>query len=112
MRHPNRMLAWSSPGNTGMIYVVDDLIRATITQSGRMSDGTKRFRFSSAIDGDAYQSVPQADLEEAKEDAEEGVYLRAKALIPRLTEYVVEYEQRRPGRKLCKARPIPKEVKR
>jgi hypothetical protein len=87
------MLAWSKPGKTEEIYSEDNVIRAKITQSGRVSDGTKRFRFSEGLDGQAFGSVTRADLEEAKEDAEEGVYLRAKVLIPRLVDYVQEYEQ-------------------
>jgi len=95
------MLAWSKPGKTGGIYVEDDEIRANITQAGRVSDGTKRFRFSEGLDGHVFYSVPREDLEEAKEDAEEGIYLRAKVLIPRLAAYVKEYELCRPGRKVA-----------
>jgi hypothetical protein len=91
-----RMLAWSDPGKTGSVYVVEDEILAIIDQSGRKSDGTKRFRFQEAIDGHAFMSVARPSLDMAKDDAEEGVYLRAKVLVPRLTKYIKEYEASHP----------------
>jgi len=92
-----RMLAWPVPNGVQPIRVVGDEIAATIAQR-RISNGTKRYRASLAIDRAPPECVSHWDLEKAKDDVERAVYERAKALLPRLQKYIEDYDHyhRRP----------------
>ncbi len=113
-RADGRMFAWSDAqdamypraGRTGSIYTLDGIegIRATIDQRGRRADSTKRYFPVRAVDAEFLLCTEYRTLDEAKDSAEQAVYLRALVLVPRLLGYMKEYEKRHPGIKRLAAK--------
>ena len=85
-----RMLSWSDPGKTGGVFVLSGPggLTANIEQSGRRTDGSKRYTAKEALDGYVFIPVAERDLEVAKDNAELAIYLRAKELVPLLEKYM------------------------